>query len=94
MIHGDPGVDRVVGDELGNVSAVPALAPDVANLDQDTVVVDNPSQLEPRLQRLTVQQAEQPVDRDNLHNNPISVRLVESFLTARRASGQVTQPPF
>ena len=78
MTHDDPGVDRAVGDELGNVFAVSALTLDVANLDQDTFVVDNPSQLEPRLQRRIVQQAEQPMDRDNLRTNPISVRLVQS----------------
>ena len=83
MTHGDPGVDRVVGDELSHVSTVTALAPDVANLDQDTVVVDNPSQLKPRLQRLIVQQAEQPMDRDNLHNNPSFVRLVKSLSDSR-----------
>ena len=79
MTHVDPGVERAVGDEPGNVFAASALTPDVANLDQDTVSVDNPSQLVPRLQRRIVQQAEQPTDSYNLINNPTIVRLVKSL---------------
>ena len=46
----DPSVDRVVRNEASHPFTVAALAPDVADLDQGTVVINNPGQLKPRFQ--------------------------------------------
>ena len=49
MLLCDLSVDRLVGDETCHFGTVTALIPDIADLDQGTVVIDNPSQLIPRL---------------------------------------------
>ena len=51
MHLGDPGVDHLVGNEACHFRFVAALAPNVTDLNQGTVVIDNPSQLLPGLHR-------------------------------------------
>ena len=54
MRLGDPSVDPFVRNETCHFIVVAALTPDIADLDQGTVVINNPSQLIPRLQRRVI----------------------------------------
>ena len=55
QVHlGDPSVDRFVRNETRHFIVVAALTPDIADLDQGTVVINNPGQLIPRLLRRVI----------------------------------------
>ena len=51
VLRSDPSVYRIVRNEASHFLIVATLAPDVADLDQGTVVINNPGQLVPRFQR-------------------------------------------
>lgn len=54
VVRGDSGVDRVILNKLCHFDVVSAFVPDVADLNKDTVVADNPCQLISRFHRLIV----------------------------------------